>query len=70
MSRGPQPTPRDYRMAEQYLLGALNAQASAGYPAGVAAQDFDDAVQAVAEWTAKMRSLRGRVGAALGGEDG
>ena len=65
----PQPTPRDYRMAEQYLLGALNAQAGTGYPSGVPAQDFDDAVQAVAEWTAKMRSLRGRALAALEGKE-
>ncbi len=54
MTRQPQPTPNDYQTAEQYVLRAL---AETGCPAGVPVEDFEDAVQSVAKWTAKMRRM-------------
>lgn len=44
-------------MAEQYLLRVLATQKEMGYPVGIAGSDFEEAVQAVAKWTAKLRRL-------------
>lgn len=65
----PRPEPRDYQTAERYLLQVMAVHDMYdGRPAGVSPKDFDAAVKAVAEWTARMRRLADAQ-AALTGED-
>lgn len=65
----PRPEERDYQIAERYLLQVMAVHDMYdGRPAGVSPKNFDAAVKAVAEWTARMRRLADAQ-AALTGED-